>query len=565
MALQVWLPLINDLHNQGLASATVSGGSKQTSGGKLGAGHYKVYSGAGLTIAHTIADTTEFTFAYWLNIPSSITSVGAWNTFMSIPAKHNDTSAAMCVSWASYNQMKWYDSTGYDQKLWQSFSYDTWYHIAVVHSSGTLKIYINGELGSRDYTMSQTIKLTAGTITIGGGMNATNAKLGLQDFRLYNKALSAEEIKHISQGLVAHYTLGSACVCEATTNLGNTSATYSNQNHGVSKSSGGWSGNTGTVTFYKDSGVGNAPYKKLHRNTKGSGGIYSKTADDITIESGKTYTMSCWIKASENVTLSNYGFCINRGSDNHYITYGSDFSVTTSWKRFEKTFTTSSSEGGSYGEMSIVYNQGASDTIDVYYSGFQIEQKDHATFYTLTSRAGLVYDSSGYSRNLTITGNVSPANSVRYDKSLYLPNQNINSNYLTSGSAWSPTFMTAGSISFWCKFNGLGSSGWLPFVGQDGSHYVMAWNNGGNFYHQNAGTPTAIYRDGVSVSAPSDNGNWHHYVITGINISSWTIFRVNQYGNGWDSNMYISDLRLYNTVLSADDVKELYNLGASIS
>lgn len=115
MALQIWLPLINDLHNQGLhGSASISGGNKQTSGGKLGAGHYKVYNGAGLTIAHTIADTTEFTFAYWLNIPSSITSVGAWNTFMYIPAKHNDTSAGMSVSWASYNQMKWYDSTGYD-------------------------------------------------------------------------------------------------------------------------------------------------------------------------------------------------------------------------------------------------------------------------------------------------------------------------------------------------------------------------------------------------------------------------------------------------------------------
>jgi hypothetical protein len=148
-----------------------------------------------------------------------------------------------------------------------------------------------------------------------------------------------------------------------------------------------------------------------------------------------------------------------------------------------------------------------------------------------------------------------------------MPNQNINSNYLTSGSVWAPSFITTGSISFWCKFNGLGRSGWLPFVGQSGDYWVLATSSGsGNFYHNNVGSATkTIYRDGVVVSAPSDNGNWHHYTITGINLSSWTKFMVNQHGSSWDSNMYISDLRLYNTVLSADDVKELYNLGASVS
>jgi len=73
------------------------------------------------------------------------------------------------------------------------------------------------------------------------------------------------------------------------------------------------------------------PYKVYHKTATGSGGIYFKTDNDISIEANTTYTMSCWIKASRAFSASNYSFCINRGSDNFYITYGSGFAITTEW------------------------------------------------------------------------------------------------------------------------------------------------------------------------------------------------------------------------------------------
>ena len=208
MALQVWLPLNKeeDFQNKGLADITVKGSPEYDSNGKIG-GCYKNYSGKYLTISHNISDTTEFSFTYWINIPSTITQAKAQQQFMTFSGKSNDVLGKAVVTWVDYNQLKWYDSTGWDQKLWQSFSYDTWYHISVVHTSGNFKIYINGELESRNYNTSSILKLTAGNIIIGNGLNSTYSKVKFNDFRVYNHCLSPKEVKEISKGLVLHYPL----------------------------------------------------------------------------------------------------------------------------------------------------------------------------------------------------------------------------------------------------------------------------------------------------------------------------------------------------------------------
>ena len=208
MALQVWLPLNKegDFQNKGLADITVKGSPEYDLNGKIG-GCYKNYSGKYLTISHNISDTTEFSFTYWINIPSTITQAKAWQWFMTFSGKSNDVLSNAVVTWTDYNQLKLYDSTGWDQKLWQSFSYDTWYHISVVHTSGNFKIYINGELESRNYNTSSILKLTAGNIIIGSGLNSTYSKVKFNDFRVYNHCLSPKEVKEIFKGLVLHYPL----------------------------------------------------------------------------------------------------------------------------------------------------------------------------------------------------------------------------------------------------------------------------------------------------------------------------------------------------------------------
>ena len=161
-------------------------------------------------------------------------------------------------------------------------------------------------------------------------------------------------------------------------NLGNTSASYSNMNFKTSYAATAWGGDAGTVTYYPNGGFKNLPYKVYHKTATGSGGIYKKTADDIIIKANTTYTMSVYIKGSIAYQESAYGFNINRGSDNHYINFGKDVPITTEWQRISRTFTTSDTENGNYGEMSIIYNDNATDFY-VYYCGFKIEEGAIAT------------------------------------------------------------------------------------------------------------------------------------------------------------------------------------------
>lgn len=172
---------------------------------------------------------------------------------------------------------------------------------------------------------------------------------------------------------------------EGTTNLGGTSVNYSNLEYGKVYDVGGWGGDKGTITYYPNGGYNDYPYKVYHKTATGTGGFYKKTDNDIQIEAGKTYTMSVYVKASRNFSDLAYSFNINRGSDNRYITYNKSVPFTTEWKRISRTFTATEADAGMYGEMSILYDDGETDYY-VYYSGFQIEEKDHATPFVIDTR-----------------------------------------------------------------------------------------------------------------------------------------------------------------------------------
>lgn len=170
-----------------------------------------------------------------------------------------------------------------------------------------------------------------------------------------------------------------------------------------------------------------------------------------------------------------------------------------------------------------------------------------------------LYDLSGYNNNATIPGTAPTfsegkigSGSLYFDPGKYLAIGDIGLSSLTNCT-----------ISFWRKSNGTNS--WLPFVGHSNSHYLMAISTG-NFYHQNAGSPT-IYRDGVLSTTDLRDGEWHHYVARNANLSLWTNLQFNNYASGnttWCNSHFIDDIRIYNTILSEDDIKSLYEERASI-
>lgn len=521
MSLICWVPLTsNILNNQGIEnmSVTNNGATYSSSGGKLGAGCW------------SFSDGTKN--GHGINIYKNFTDIGSNRSICAwvYPKGNHANYTGAVVSSGNWNSSRWsfglkrdntgftgFDS-GYSSYYSTSIPLNTWTHLCVTVADGVTKFYKNGIYLGEQSRGSGTVNSDAPNTMIGretysGGYFGFNGSI--QDVRIYNHTLTPQEVKEISKGLVAHYTLGSASL-GSNGNLINGLAV--GRQCTVSGNSINISG-TDSDTYF-----------------------YIKTTKAMT--SGKLYRLSCIGSGFPETAVYNFPIAGQFNTGPGYINIKNGPRVLTF------VANDACANAGTNIIMDDIGRIAGAGTI----SGLCLEEINS------------ISDSSGYSRNLTIAGNVSPADSVRYDKGIYMPNQNINSNYLTSGSNWSPSFITTGSISFWCKFNGLGSNGWLPFTGQNGYYYLMATSHGaGNFYHGEAGSSTTIYRDGVVVSAPSDNENWHHYVITGINLSTWTTFKINQYGDTWNSNMYVSDLRLYNTILSADDVKDLYSLGATIS
>lgn len=452
-----------------------------------------------------------------------------------------------------------------------SLANNTWYHVAVtVASNQTMKCYVNGLLV---LTQGVNVGPSSQWITIGGRSNSSTGGVGdaayyfagrVNDLRIYDHELSMTEVKEIARGLILHYDFENYFI-EGTNNLGNTSATYANRNENQTLiNPGSWGGIYGTVTYHHSGGYNNYPYRVYHRTACGSGGFYDKTDSDIQIVAGKTYTVSCYLKCSENVSgFSNYSFNINRGSDNYYITYGSSFSLTTEWRRLSFTFTATSSQAGMYGDMSIIYGgTSTQNNIDVYYSGFQVEEKDHATPWTSNIREGIIFDSSGYNRHGLLQNNQTnysfSTDTMMGTKSFHKNNANADDYLLCDVDQY---HLTNGTICFWYKKNSSTESMLLCDKGT--GYYVMAMDSSSDFWHGNAGSPIT-YVDGVTASKPPYDTNWHFYCASGINLSTWDHIRFGNHSTDFCYHGNVADIKIYATALSASDILAEYQRKASI-
>lgn len=119
--------------------------------------------------------------------------------------------------------------------------------------------------------------------------------------------------------------------------------------------------------------------------------------------------------------------------------------------------------------------------------------------------------------------------------------------------------LTNCSISFWIKVTGMGSNGWLPFAGQTTSYFILATqSNTSNFYHNNIGSNAkSIYIDGVLGTKPGSLNEWHHYCITGVDLSTWTKFYINKYSSAFCFAGCLNDVRIYDHCLSPKEVSEI--------
>lgn len=568
MGLIHWWPLNGNTNDIGVRSpSSGSSGGTINNSGKIGK-CYENNSSAYTFLPYTCDTTGDFSVAFWIKIPTSMSGNSGWEqTFRFDAVVDNDTSSVCCFNWADYQNFKIPD-TARHQYWWlapgRDFYYDVWFHVAVIfkeeNGGNRTRLYINGVQYGSDGTSNYILRLRSGNVYLGNGI--TVGSVYYNDVRIYDHALSAKEVKEISKGLVLHYPFNDPYI-EGTTNL----------------NSANWN-----------------PYSAYWT-------ISSQTANEITLVSQGTghgtvaiYNESVRNQLSANTTYTISGYLYRDGvpykcTDSTLTPY--DGWVTSRFESRDDGFFSYTGYFTNPSDIWIIHTPlfGAPESgVVCKIKDMQWEQKDHATPYVNGTRApGIIYDSSGY-RNNGVQVNLGGYLQVSGDTCSGLYSAVFNSQCAIDAgtSAMVGPYITVNLFAY--------RDNWT-----DSERYAIAScteGGGWNFNNNDVANSMAFlaYRDGYGYAAPNFllsemTPGWH--MLTGVVGPDGTKIYLD--GVLKDTNSYtgtltypdshifvgaeangssalndvkfpgkIADFKIYATALSQEDILLEYNRKASI-
>lgn len=203
MGLQIWLSLNGNLNNQGLTDVDITSSDITYISGKIGNAANFSSSYIGINNTPITGDITDFSFAFWMKTSSPSNSMCLYNG--------RTTIGGACAIFAINGTFRFDD--GAQHTLSYTIPSDTWEHYCFTRNASNIKLYVNGILKVTVESTSFTCEATKATI----GQSSTNATVGngsncfvgqLNDFRIYDEAISPKQVKLLSQGLVCHYPMG---------------------------------------------------------------------------------------------------------------------------------------------------------------------------------------------------------------------------------------------------------------------------------------------------------------------------------------------------------------------
>ena len=213
MALQVWLPLNGNLDNQGLMSITTTNnnGTVNTSG-KIGSCYSftnATNSNIKVDVDSTAFNSKSISIAFWF-YPIAYGSNYASLIAMADGAAYNNVRFGITTNKAN-TSLTWCVSSGSSStQLGINTSYvpiNTWTHLAVTYNGTNMCWYINGELINTGTSTVSISYLSSFYISRWGSASVAGLSSRFNDVRIYDHALSPKEVKEISKGLVLHYKL----------------------------------------------------------------------------------------------------------------------------------------------------------------------------------------------------------------------------------------------------------------------------------------------------------------------------------------------------------------------
>lgn len=580
MSLICWLPLNQDLHNQGISNlikANVTAATVLENDGKIG----KCYTNTGTTASVAtplILNTIAFSACAWVRINTSRANWGrafgmsGTNTYFGLGCEHSNGTLL------GFHFYKTIDgtNTGIFDSYPTSKQVGTWVHYAMTYDGEKAYLYENGNLLNTS-TIAAARKNTRCEMTnlyLFGGTSGNYSQCSLNDVRIYDHCLSAAEVKEIAQGLILHYKMDGSM-------SGSGENLFTNTNRWYTATSAAFATTTGypSVSFTKDlqqlvgkticfsfelytpgtrtngsGNLGNRFGAHLSLNYTPSGGSATQAypcaahlTDTITEEH---YRVSSTYTVPSNCTINSFGMSIQPqakpGDDN-----------TATWKigQFKVEF----------GNAPTGYSPAP---IDFGMNGTTIE------------------DSSGFGNIGTAVGNLTTSNDTsRYSVSTYVGT--TSKDYISTPNLLFEN-MKQGTVNIWIKRKSTDSTWRLYTFFANGYNWT---GNSSDFIIIGSTGGQAIVLDCCSntYSFTPDLNKWYMYTISwnlethqawmyvngelkatknSANIDTTYASKHNghYFGNSHSEvgDYLMSDARIYCTPLLDTDIKQLYNVGMKI-
>ena len=502
MSLKIWLPLLGNLENKGTSPATITSyGATVNASGKIGSCYsfdgtddyiqlrnFDPSGWAEMSIAFWCYPTDEFNGLFLIR-GSGAHMVKIYSDGFSFRDTNNSTQRVVGFSSAP--------------------SVDTWTHVVCVYKRGEVYIYVNGVQDAHDatyYNANSTLLTDLSEVRI-ARMESSSDNVyyagRINDFRIYDHALSASEAKELARGLVCYYRLDAQNLINKTTL---TSKYYINASGALKSTTSDWYASDYIPIRY---GYTYQTFDLAH----GGSGAYVAFYN-----ASKIFTRSVSLVANENLTLT-------PESGEEYI--------RLSIRNID-------------GELSIAqFVEDPQTVVDL--SGYS----HHGTIVGTAS-----IEESTRHNNCTYMDNTSTSNHIECNDIISIPVDGI------SVSFWMYTTKTSYYVMYidaYMSFavNGAGTMFYVSRTSDYGfstsSLTASQWNHV-VLVRQNS--TYKAYINGAEIPKTTTKNNWGH--------TSDYMYLLNRSGNtSYAANARISDFRMYCTALSQDDVLELYRVNAS--
>lgn len=345
--LNVWLPLQDNLNNQGLSTVTITAGES--------AALYKNSKiGKGLDLSKRVtfncpdlSGSTKLSVAFWVMLEDNSNITSNYQDVISFTDQKADNSgsgylrAETCYGSTSTG-VHWHDNTNYAMAYSSALpthyvgDRGVWHHcVMTVDSTEKIRGYTDGVLVAEYGTNAPGGHLT-GVFWLGENNNIAGC---ICDVRIYNHILSPREIKEISKGLVLHYPLNRGGFGQD--NLYINSDTVFNSNGSKLSST---TINNGLIIDVNSPGGKYRSWDIVAENNVNRGIYYTYPTSNgsLNLTENEIYTVSFYARCSksknlmaapvaESQTILNY-------DGNTYTSVSNNIIVGTTWKRHYVTF-----------------------------------------------------------------------------------------------------------------------------------------------------------------------------------------------------------------------------------